>query len=103
MRTIKPRKTGRAQMDKGLRKPNVLTLLGRILQSAFSGDVLWITAPGGALLTYLYVNRVASLNLIVLLLGAVVVLAFLRGCKAWQKDLDSYHKALSNLRNWHAS
>ena len=33
MRTIKPRKTGRAQMDKGLRKPNVLTLLGRILAS----------------------------------------------------------------------
>lgn len=101
MRTRTIHRSGRAHLHTGPKKPSVLSLLGRILQSAFSGDVLWITAPGGALLAYLYINKVASMNLIVLLLGVIAVLALLRGCKAWQKDLDMYHKALLSLRNRH--
>ena len=102
MKTRSRRKARLARSDKAVKKPTVLTMLGHILTSAFTGEVLWITVPGGALFAYLYVNKVAPTNLLVLLLVAVVVLAFLRGCKEWQKDLNIYHRTLSNLRDRHA-
>ena len=95
------RRARRVYPDTEIQRPTVLSLLGHILKSAFSGDVLWITAPVGALLAYLYINNVASINMLVLLLMAIVVLAFLRGCKEWQKDLDLYHRSLANLHNRH--
>ena len=103
MRTITTRRTRSGHSGKGPRKPSALTLLGHIIKSVFTGEALWVAAPGGALLAYLYINRVTSDTLLVLLLGTVVVLAFLRGCKSWQRDLDSYHRKLSNsLHNRHA-
>ena len=100
MRTITARNAGLPHSGKALRKPSALTLLGHIIKSLFTGEALWIAAPGGALLAYLHVNRVTSDILLVLLLLAVVALAFLRGCKEWQKELNDYHKTLSdNLRN----
>jgi len=96
MRTITARNAGLPHSGKALRKPSALTLLGHIIKSLFTGEALWIAAPGGALLAYLHVNRVTSDILLVLLLLAVVALAFLRGCKAWQRDLNSYRKTLTN-------
>ena len=101
MRKKRTRTARRTYSDEALPRPTVLSLLGHILKSAFAGEVLWITAPGGALLAYLYVNRVASPNLLVILLMAVVVLAFLRGCREWQKDLVVYRKSLLHLGNRH--
>ena len=68
MKTRSRRKSRLARSDKAVKKPTVLTLLGHILTSAFTGEVLWITVPGGALFAYLYVNKVAPTNLLVLLL-----------------------------------
>ena len=101
MRKKRTRAARLVHLDEEFPRPTVLSLLGHILKSAFVGEVLWITAPGGALLAYLYVNRVASPNLLVILLVAVVVLAFLRGCREWQKDLEIYRKSLLNLGNRH--
>jgi hypothetical protein len=100
MRTTTSRSPGLRYAVKIPQKPTVLSLLRHIIKSVFAGEVLWIAAPGAALLAYLYVNRFAADNLMALLIGAVAVLAFLRGCKEWQKELNDYHKTLSdNLRN----
>ena len=95
MKTITSRSTGLVHSNRGPRRPSVLTLLGHILKSVFTGEALWIAAPGGALLAYLHANQVAADNLLVLLIGAIAILAFLRGCKEWQKDRDLYRKTLS--------
>lgn len=80
-------------------RPTVLTLITHIVASAFSGGILLILAFGGALVTFLYYNNFPPDNLLVLLFGTIVVLAFYRGCQAWQQDLGEYHTRMSDIRH----
>ena len=82
-----------------LRRPTIVTLLGHVLKSVFTTEVLWITAPGGAIVGFLYLTGIALDKLLVALIGAVVVLAFLRGCRAWQRDLAFYRRSQSSQRH----
>jgi hypothetical protein len=82
-------------------RPTVLTLLKHILTSAFTGGMFLILAFGGALIVFLYYNNFQPENFLALLLGFIVVMAFYRGCVAWQHDLDEYRRRLSGLRHSH--
>ena len=54
---------------------------------------------GGALVTFLYYNNFPPDNLLVLLFGTIIVMAFYRGCLAWQQDLDTYRSRVSDIRH----
>jgi len=80
-------------------RPTVFTLLSHIVASAFSGGILLILAFGGALVTFLYYNNFSPDNLLALLFGTIIVLAFYRGCLVWQQDLSAYHSRMSDIRH----
>lgn len=81
------------------RAPTVFTLLAHIVAAAFTGGMLLALAFGGALATFLYYNHFSLDNLLVLLFGTVMVMAFYRGCQAWQQDLNAYHSRMSDIRH----
>jgi predicted lipid-binding transport protein (Tim44 family) len=87
----------RAQHQKSVRiplagKPTTLTLITRIVESAFTGGMLLILAFGSLIITFMYYNHFTIDNLLVLLIGTVIVSAFYRGCLAWQHDLNEYRR-----------
>ena len=81
-----------------LSKPGVLTLLADIARAAFTGGILWFVFFGGIVVAFLYVNNLPTEHLLVLLIGAVVVTAFIRGVREWQYELDEYQKDLTEYR-----
>ena len=56
---------------------------------------------GSAIIAFLSFNKIHSSNYFALLTCTIIVQAFLRGCSAWQKDLNDYQKALSTARDMH--
>jgi len=58
-----------------------------------------ILAFGGALVTFLYYNDFSPDNLLALLFGTIIVMAFYHGCVAWQKDLNTYRSRMSDIRH----
>lgn len=99
MRKHRKTRRQRAPRIQPATRPTVLTLLAHILASAFSGGILLIFAFGCALLAFLYYNNFSPDNLLVLLFGTIIVLAFYRGCLAWQQDLSAYHSRMSDIRH----
>lgn len=94
----------RAQLQKSVRirlaeKPTTLTLITRIVESAFTGGMLLILAFGSMIITFMYYNHFSTENLLVLLIGTVIVSAFYRGCLAWQHDLNEYRRHKSKMRH----
>jgi hypothetical protein len=89
----------KSHLQYGLSKPPVYRLLAHIVSSAFSKEMVSLLILGSAIIAFLSVNNIPSSNYFALLICTIIVLAFLRGCNAWQKDLDDYQKALSNARD----
>lgn len=79
-------------------EPTIFSLLTHIIKSAFTGGMLLILIFGSAVIAFFHFNSFSIANLLVLLLGTVVVVAFCRGCSAWQQDLDEYRKHKSGIR-----
>jgi len=96
----KSRKTPRRRVLRRQRtaRPTVVTLLNHILASAFTGGMFLVLVFGGALITFLYYNNFSPDNLLVLLFGTIIVMAFYRGCVAWQQDLNAYHSRMSDIQ-----
>ena len=82
-------------------KPTVFTLLAHIIESVFTGGILLILLPGCAIIAFFYYNNFSIENLLVLLIGTITVVAFHRGCVAWQQDLDEYRRRKSGMRHSH--
>ena len=99
MRVIRQTPRRRILHRQGPASPTVLTLLAHIVASAFSGGMFLILAFGGALVIFLSYNNFSSDNLLVLLFGTIIVMAFYRGCLAWQRDLDTYRSRMSDIRH----
>ena len=87
----------------GMSKPSVSRLLAHIFSSAFSGGMISLLALGTAFVVFLGYHNIATGNYFALLFGTIIVLAFLRGCKAWQQDLDDYQKSLADARHTYTS
>jgi len=83
----------------GPARPTVFTLLAHIVASAVTGGMFLILAFGGALVTFLYYNDFSPDNLLALLFGTIIVMAFYHGCVAWQKDLNTYRSRMSDIRH----
>jgi hypothetical protein len=66
--------------------------------SAFTDGMFLILTFGGALVIFLYYNNFSPDNLVVLLFGTIIVIAFYRGCQAWQQDLNTYRSRMSDIR-----
>jgi hypothetical protein len=82
-------------------KPTVFTLLAHVIESVFTGGILLILLPGCAIIAFFYYNGFSIENLLVLLIGTITVVAFYRGCVAWQQDLDEYRRRKSGMRHSH--
>ena len=82
-------------------KPTVVTLLVHIIKSAFTGGILLILMFGSAVIAFFHFNNFSTENLLALLLGTVIVVAFFRGCTAWQQDLDDYRRRKSGMHHTH--
>jgi hypothetical protein len=67
--------------------------------SAFTGGMFLVLAFGSALVTFLYYNNFSPDSLLALLFGTIIVMAFYRGCQAWQQDLNKYHSRISDIRH----
>jgi len=80
------------------RKPGVANLLVRIAQSMVSGDMFWFVCLGGALFVFLDSNHLPVKHLPVLIVFSVLIVALLRGIRAWQADLDDYQRYLTEYR-----
>ena len=97
-------KSGRMQKSHpqhGLSKPPVYRLLLYIVSSVFSKEMVSLLILGSAAIAILSFNNIPSSNYLALLICTIIVLGFLRGCNAWQKDLDDYQKELSTARDIH--
>ena len=98
------RNSRRTPSRRGLRRqqaarPTVFTLLLHIVASAFTGGMLQILAFGGALVIFLTYNNFSPDNLLALLFGTITVMAFYRGCLAWQQDLNEYQSRMADIRH----
>ena len=80
-------------------RPTVFTLLTHIVASAFTGGMFLVLAFGGVFVTFLYYNNFSPDNLLALLFGTITVMAFYRGCQAWQQDLNEYQSQMSDIRH----
>ena len=85
----------------GVDKPSVSGLLAHIFSSVFSSGMMSLLVFGSAVIAFLGYNNIPPGNYFVLLIGTIIVLAFLRGCKAWQEDHNTYQKALASARHTH--
>jgi len=83
----------------GVDKPSVSGLLAHIFSSVFSHGMMLLLIFGSAAIALLGYNSVPSGNYFVLLICTIIVLAFLRGCKAWQEDHNTYQKDLADARH----
>jgi hypothetical protein len=79
-------------------RPTMTTLLYRIAASAFSGGMLWLMFFAGILTLFLHINHFPADSLLVLMIFAALVIAFFRGIRAWQDDLDEYQRDLTEYR-----
>ena len=84
---------------KPVARPTVFTLLKHIAASALTGGMILFFVFGGGIITFLHYNDYPSENFLMVLLATIVVTSFLRGCQAWQKDLNKYHEYKSDLRH----
>ena len=87
----------------GMSKPSVSRLLAHIFSSTFSGGMITLLALGTAFIVFLGYHNIATGNYFALLFGSIIVLAFLRGCKAWQQDLNDYQISLAEARHTYTS
>jgi hypothetical protein len=87
-----------APADLPLDKPTVFTLLSRIAGSAVSGGMLLFMALCGAVIVFLDYNKLPAGHLPELMFITVLVVAMLRGIRAWQEDLDEFRRDLTEYR-----
>jgi uncharacterized membrane protein (DUF106 family) len=81
-----------------LSKPGLFTLFANIARAAFTGGMLWFIFFAGMVAAFLHVNHLPTEHLLVLLIAAVVVTAFIRGIREWQYELDEYQRDLTEYR-----
>lgn len=80
-------------------KPSVFSLLVHIIESVFTGGIFLILLFGCAIILYFHYNNFETGNLLAALLGIVTLLAFYRGCAAWQQDLENIRRRKVMMRN----
>lgn len=84
-------------------KPSVSSLIAHIISFAFSSSMISLLALVTAIIVFLEYHNIATGNYFALLFGTVFVAALLRGCKAWQQELNDYQKSLTGDRHTYNS
>jgi hypothetical protein len=79
-------------------RPNVVTLLVRIAESAVTGGMRWLVFFSGLLIVFLHFNHFPADSLLVPLIFTVVIIAIFRGIRSWQGDLEEYQRNLTEYR-----
>ena len=81
-----------------LSKPGVFALIANIARATLSGGMLWFVFFGAVVVAFLHFNQVPAEHLLALLIAAIVVIAFVRGIREWQNELDEYQRELTEYR-----
>jgi hypothetical protein len=82
----------------GLNKPSVTRLLVHVFSSIFSSEMLLVLILGSTSIAFISDYIIPTSDSYALLIGTIIVLGFLRGCKTWQEDLNDYQKSLADAR-----
>jgi hypothetical protein len=98
MKSYKKRYKSDGQQKLPVNRPNAVTLLGRIAESAVTGGMRWLVFFSGLLIAFLHFNHFPTDNLLVPLIFTFVIIAILRGIRSWQGDLEEYQRNLTEYR-----
>ena len=79
-------------------RPTALTLVAHIIR-AFVLDGLFLLVAAIAVAAYLYQTDLRNDVVIMLIFAGIALLALLRGCSAWQNDLNDYQRHLAMERH----
>ena len=99
MMTRKRTRAGGTRHKNKLHTPTILTLLSHIIRAMFTGGMLFLYVAGTALIMLLDYNRIPLEIPIILVFGPLILLVFVNGSSAWQKDWHAYHRKLAERRN----
>lgn len=80
-------------------KPSVFSLLVHIIGSVFTGGTFLILLFGCAIILFFHYNNFETDNLLAGLLGIITLMAFYRGCAAWQQELENIRRRKVAMRN----
>jgi len=81
-------------------KPTALSLLGHIIRATVLDGMKWPVLFCTALAGYLYYFNVAYHDsLAILMITGLLAIGLIRGCNAWQNDLNEYHEQLAISRH----
>jgi hypothetical protein len=81
-------------------KPNTLSLLTRIFRATVLDGMQWPALFSIVLVSALYYFNIAHHeSLAILTITCILVIGLIRGCNAWQNDLNEYHHQLALARH----
>lgn len=87
---------GRAMDEHAPGKPGTLSLLSHILRATVSDGMQWPLFLCAALVAAAYrFNFAHHESMTIALITGLIVSGLLRGCGAWQHDLDEYQQLLA--------
>ena len=81
-------------------KPNALSLLSHIIRATVLDGMQWPVIFSIVLASMLYYFGVSyHESLTILIITCILVSGLIRGCNAWQSDLDDYQRQLATARH----
>ncbi len=80
-------------------KPTALSLLGHIIRATVLDGMQWPVLLCIAMASCLYYFNIAYHDSIaILIITGIIVIGMVRGCSAWQNDLNDYQQQLAMSR-----
>lgn len=89
----------RARQKDTIHTPTVYNLLSHIIKAMFTSGMLFLYVAGAALIMLLDYNRVSLDIPIILVFTPLILLVFVNGSGAWQRDWNEYHQKLADRHN----
>jgi hypothetical protein len=89
----------RTQSEDTVHQPTTLALVVHILTALISDGMAWVFVPAVAVIAYLYSNHIQNDALLAITFSGLAVIALVRGCLNWQRDLNEYQRHMALERH----
>lgn len=80
-------------------QPSALSLAAYIFKALLADGMAWLTVPALAVTFFLYRHHSLNDAYLAIIFCALAVIALVRGCLNWQRDLTEYQRDLASLRH----
>ncbi|MDH3979751.1 MAG: hypothetical protein OEU91_04475 [Gammaproteobacteria bacterium] len=87
------------QSEDTVHPPTILALVVHILTALISDGMAWVIVPTVAVIAYLYNNHIQNDALLAITFIGLAVIALVRGCLNWQKELNEYQHQMALERH----